>query len=197
MKKLVATQPRVAELMDYEDRPVAANEVKIRVKFGAPKHGTEVVDFRGVSPFIDEEFSAEWGMFVPRPADAPRGIVFGEFQLGNMVVGTVCEKGGEVTDYELGDDVCGRDDPGAVDLDDGSRARQAAIGVGPRVKHDDVLIDDGEMEMFRQVGDDAFRNGGGRICRIEGRVQHRDTRVAARDERRNDDRPPGHQAPPS
>jgi len=85
MKKLVATQPRVAELMDYEDRPVAANEVKIRVKFGAPKHGTEVVDFRGVSPFIDEEFSAEWGMFVPRPADAPRGIVFGEFQLGNMV----------------------------------------------------------------------------------------------------------------
>ena len=54
MKKLVATQPRVAELMDYEDRPVAAYEVKIRVKFGAPKHGTEVVDFRGVSPFIDE-----------------------------------------------------------------------------------------------------------------------------------------------
>lgn len=106
MKKLVATQPRVAELMEYADRPVAAHEVKIRVKFGAPKHGTEVVDFRGISPFTDEEFSAEWGMFVPRPPEAPRGIVFGEFQLGNMVVGTVCGKGSEVTDYELGDEVC-------------------------------------------------------------------------------------------
>jgi len=53
MKKLVATQPRVAELMEYADRPVAAHEGKIRVKFGAPKHGTEVVDFRGISPFTD------------------------------------------------------------------------------------------------------------------------------------------------
>ncbi|MBD4641917.1 alcohol dehydrogenase, partial [Xanthomonas citri pv. citri] len=46
MKKLVATEPRVAALVEYEDRAVSANEVKVRVKFGAPKHGTEVVDFR-------------------------------------------------------------------------------------------------------------------------------------------------------
>ncbi|HAG03484.1 MAG TPA: alcohol dehydrogenase, partial [Leclercia adecarboxylata] len=39
MKKLVAIAPRVAALVDYEDRPVAAHEVKIRVRFGAPKHG--------------------------------------------------------------------------------------------------------------------------------------------------------------
>ena len=45
MKKLVATEPRVAALVEYEDRAVSANEVKVRVKFGAPKHGTEVVDF--------------------------------------------------------------------------------------------------------------------------------------------------------
>lgn len=45
MKKLVATAPRVAALVEYEDRAILANEVKIRVRFGAPKHGTEVVDF--------------------------------------------------------------------------------------------------------------------------------------------------------
>lgn len=44
MKKLVATAPRVAALVEYEDRAILANEVKIRVRFGAPKHGTEVVD---------------------------------------------------------------------------------------------------------------------------------------------------------
>lgn len=66
MKKLVATAPRVAALVEYEDRPVAAHEVKIRARYGAPKHGTEVVDFRAASPFIDEEFNAEWQMFTPR-----------------------------------------------------------------------------------------------------------------------------------
>ncbi|MEA0319244.1 alcohol dehydrogenase, partial [Escherichia coli] len=57
MKKLVATAPRVAALVEYEDRAILANEVKIRVRFGAPKHGTEVVDFRAASPFIDEDFN--------------------------------------------------------------------------------------------------------------------------------------------
>ncbi len=68
MKKLVATAPRVAALVEYEDRAILANEVKIRVRFGAPKHGTEVVDFRAASPFIDEDFNGEWQMFTPRPA---------------------------------------------------------------------------------------------------------------------------------
>ncbi|EEC7431549.1 hypothetical protein, partial [Escherichia coli] len=31
MKKLVATAPRVAALVEYEDRAILANEVKIRV----------------------------------------------------------------------------------------------------------------------------------------------------------------------
>ncbi|WP_029591564.1 zinc-dependent alcohol dehydrogenase [Franconibacter pulveris] len=106
MKKLIAKAPRVAALVEYEDRPVAANEVKIRVRYGAPKHGTEVVDFRAASPFIDEAFSAEWQLFVPRPEGAARGIEFGNFQLGNMVVGEIVERGAEVTDYALGDQVC-------------------------------------------------------------------------------------------
>ncbi|WP_395300316.1 zinc-binding alcohol dehydrogenase [Enterobacter sp. ECC-175] len=106
MKKLVATAPRVAALVEYEDRPVAAREVKVRVQFGAPKHGTEVVDFRAASPFIDEEFNADWQMFTPREAGAARGIEFGKFQLGNMIVGEVIECGADVTDYQLGDTVC-------------------------------------------------------------------------------------------
>ena len=107
MKKLVATEPRVAALVEYEDRAVSANEVKVRVRFGAPKHGTEVVDFRAASPFIDEDFNGEWQMFMPRTEGAPRGIEFGKFQLGNMVVGDVIECGSDVTDYAVGDSVCG------------------------------------------------------------------------------------------
>lgn len=106
MKKLVATAPRVAELVEYHDREVLEDEVKIKVQFASPKHGTEVVDFRGISPFIDEEFSPEWNLFVSRETNSARGIVFGEFQLGNMVVGKVVECGSKVTEYELGDIVC-------------------------------------------------------------------------------------------
>jgi len=106
MKKLIATAPRVAALVEYEDRPVAAGEVKIQVRFGAPKHGTEVVDFRAASPFIDEEFNSEWQLFRPRPEGTARGIEFGTFQLGNMVVGDIVEVGKDVTEYRIGERVC-------------------------------------------------------------------------------------------
>ncbi|WP_059103085.1 zinc-dependent alcohol dehydrogenase [Shouchella shacheensis] len=106
MKKLIAQSPRVAALVEYEDREVRAEEVKIKVSHAAPKHGTEVADFRGVTPFIDEQFSDEWKMFMPREKSEKRGIVFGEFELGNMVVGSIIEKGEEVTEYEIGDTVC-------------------------------------------------------------------------------------------
>lgn len=56
MKKLVALEPRIAGFKDYEDREIEKNEVRIRVIFATPKPGTEIVDFRGLSPFIDEEF---------------------------------------------------------------------------------------------------------------------------------------------
>ena len=56
MKKLVAVKPREAALIDYKDRPIEKNEVKIQVKFASPKHGTEVIDFRGITPFIGGTF---------------------------------------------------------------------------------------------------------------------------------------------
>ncbi|MDR4927284.1 zinc-binding alcohol dehydrogenase [Peribacillus simplex] len=106
MKKLVAVKPRVAELLEYEDNSIKSNEVKIEVQFASPKHGTEVIDFRGMTPFMDENFSEEWRMFMPREEGTTKGIVFGEFQLGNIVVGQINEVGSEVTGYQVGETVC-------------------------------------------------------------------------------------------
>ena len=106
MKKLVATAPRVAELKDYEDRPIKANEAKVKVEFAAPKHGTELADFRDVTPFKDGKFDEEWRVFKERAADEPRGIEFGDLPLGNMFVGTITEIGADVTEYAVGDRVC-------------------------------------------------------------------------------------------
>lgn len=106
MKKLVATEPRVAALKEYEDRAILGNEVRVKVDFAAPKHGTEIVDFRGISPFIDENYNAEWQMFMKRDENEARGLEFGDLNLGNMFVGHIIEKGSEVTEYEIGDRVC-------------------------------------------------------------------------------------------
>lgn len=43
----------------------------------------------------------------PASGKQPRGIEFGKFQLGNMVVGDIIECGSDVNDYAVGDSVCG------------------------------------------------------------------------------------------
>lgn len=106
MRKLVATAPQAAELKEYEDRRIQANEIKVKVEFASPKHGTELADFRGTTPFIDGKFDDEWKIFRERDPEEPRGIEFGDLSLGNMFVGTIVEKGAAVTEYEVGERVC-------------------------------------------------------------------------------------------
>jgi threonine dehydrogenase-like Zn-dependent dehydrogenase len=106
MKKLVAVAPRKAMLKDYEDRQIQSDEVKVKVSFASPKHGTELSDFRGTTPFINGKFDNEWRIFTQREPDEPRGIEFGDLPIGNMFVGTVIEKGKDVQEYSIGDEVC-------------------------------------------------------------------------------------------
>ncbi len=106
MKKLVALAPKTASLCEYTDAEIQPNEVKVHVEFAAPKHGTEIADFRATTPFIDEKFDDDLKVFVKRQEDEQKGIIFGDLPLGNMWVGTIVEKGANVTDYNIGDRVC-------------------------------------------------------------------------------------------
>lgn len=106
MKKLVCTEPGIAKLVEYEELAVRSNEVKIKVDFASPKHGTELADFRGTTPFIDGKYDPEWQVFAQRSTDEARGIQYGDLPLGNMVVGRIIEVGSQVTDYQVGDRVC-------------------------------------------------------------------------------------------
>ncbi|MDY0290585.1 MAG: zinc-binding alcohol dehydrogenase [Sphaerochaeta sp.] len=106
MRKLVAIEPRKASLLSYEDRPIRSDEVKVAVSFASPKHGTELSDFRGTTPFVDGKFDPELQVFIEREPQESRGIVFGDLPLGNMFVGTVTECGHDVREYQVGDRVC-------------------------------------------------------------------------------------------
>lgn len=106
MKKLVALKPHVAQLVDYEDEPLKDNEVRIKVHFAAPKHGTEETDFADLSPFEKEKFDPDWNLFVPRDKSEEPGVKFGDLPLGNMVVGHITEVGKDVTGFKVGETVC-------------------------------------------------------------------------------------------
>jgi threonine dehydrogenase-like Zn-dependent dehydrogenase len=107
LKQLIAMEPHKAAIVMYEDRQIKPDEVRIQVEFASPKHGSELAGFRGQSPHIDEYYDHEWRAFLPRQENEKKGIVFAEWNLGNQWVGRIIEVGSEVTEYEIGEQVCG------------------------------------------------------------------------------------------
>ena len=82
-KELVAIAVQQPVLQDYEEGPVPAGNIRIKVDFGAPKRGTELTGYHGF-----------------RGASFPMG-------LGNMCVGRVIEIGEGVEGVSIGDRVAG------------------------------------------------------------------------------------------
>ena len=106
-KKLVAVAPRQAALVDYEDATLGRTEVKVRVEFASPKHGTEVSIFRGEDPFVADLFDEDWRLFLERKPDVRETEKEDRLALGNQWVGVIVEKGGDVEELRVGDRVCG------------------------------------------------------------------------------------------
>lgn len=82
-KELVAVDVRQPVIREYDHEPVPEGHIRVKVEFGAPKHGTELTLYRG-----------------NRGAKFPMG-------LGNMCVGRVIEIGENVEGFSEGDRVAG------------------------------------------------------------------------------------------
>ncbi|NLH99139.1 MAG: zinc-binding dehydrogenase [Chthonomonadales bacterium] len=103
-RAIVTTDGMTYRLTEYELPSLAPDEVRIRVTFAAPKHGTEKHAISG-SPFDRKRWDPELRMFLPRE-EAPQAAP-GERGIGNMVVGEVIACGSEVTRCLPGDRVFG------------------------------------------------------------------------------------------
>jgi threonine dehydrogenase-like Zn-dependent dehydrogenase len=104
-KKLVAVAPRKAALVDYEEPAVGRNEIKVKVEYASPKHGSELGIFRGEDPFVADLFDEDWRLFLERKDgvhDTGNGLA-----LGNQWVGVIVELGEGVDRFRVGDRVCG------------------------------------------------------------------------------------------
>ena len=82
-KELVAIDVRKPALREYEDGPVPNGRVRVKVEFGSPKRGSELMGYRTGSR-----------SGYPRP-------------LGNMCVGRITEIGEGVEGHSIGDRVAG------------------------------------------------------------------------------------------
>ena len=104
--ELVAVGLRQAELREYEDRRPGAGEVLIRSRLSAEKHGTNLLFYRGQSPFSDKTFDSEHGLFMPREPGATSAQSI-NMPLGNVTVGCIEEVGEGVRGLRVGDRVYG------------------------------------------------------------------------------------------
>jgi threonine dehydrogenase-like Zn-dependent dehydrogenase len=108
MQEIITIDGSSFHFREYTLPAPGLNDVRVRVTFAAPKHGTEVHSITGSAHDV-KQWDPELRMFLPRPvpsmSEAPaerkaRGI-------GNMIVGTVTHTGDLVTRFKVGDRVFG------------------------------------------------------------------------------------------
>ena len=132
--ELVATGIRQCELREYDIRPPGPGEVLIRSRLSSEKHGTDLLFYRGQSPFSHKSFDGEHGLFMPREpqtavaAPAPRA-------LGNVTVGTVEELGPDVQGPTVGTRVYG-----FMPFRETHTVAVQAVQVAPEAVSDDMLV---------------------------------------------------------
>lgn len=101
-REIVCLEPRKPVYRAYEERPLQPDEVRARVLFASPKHGTEMHAFRGDAPQITDSYDEAYRLFLPRERQADGG-----FRPGNMWVGEVTAVGAGVGQLRPGQRVAG------------------------------------------------------------------------------------------
>ncbi|MBX3013575.1 MAG: zinc-binding alcohol dehydrogenase [Caldilineaceae bacterium] len=98
-RELIASDREQLAFRDYASPPLQADQLRVRTRFAAAKHGTEMALYKGyASP--RGRYDTEYQLF--RPEDA--GVRY-PVALGNICIGDVIEIGAAVEQYQLGDQV--------------------------------------------------------------------------------------------
>ncbi|HVF09479.1 MAG TPA: hypothetical protein VNA16_01680, partial [Abditibacteriaceae bacterium] len=103
-RQLLTHDGKTYSLKEYDLPEMGPQDVRVRVLFAAPKHGTESHSLSG-SAFDRKQWNPELRMFLPKPEfeTAPAG----ERSIGNSVVGEITATGPNVSRFKIGDQVFG------------------------------------------------------------------------------------------
>lgn len=106
-KRLAFVAPYEAAILDYEETPLQAGQVRIKTEIASGKHGTTTGMFDGRS-FQGQDFDQSMRLFVDAPQSTPRVPTRdAPWNMGTTGVGTVVEVGPDVTRWKVGDRVFG------------------------------------------------------------------------------------------
>ena len=100
--EVVSTDGQTFRYREYVLPELGLRDVRVRMEFAAPKHGTELHSLTG-SPHDHKQWDEELRLYLPRDIPLPPT----ERPVGNMVVGSVTEVGSDVTRFSPGDRVFG------------------------------------------------------------------------------------------
>lgn len=98
-RELIAPAQEQVAFREVEGRPLAPGEVRVRSRFGAAKHGTEMALYKGYAT-ARGRYDAEYRLF----RDEQPGVRY-PVALGNICVGEVVEVAAEVANLAPGDQV--------------------------------------------------------------------------------------------
>lgn len=97
-KELILTSPRQLAFVEYEQRPLQADEVRAEAIISGISHGTELNLYSGNSPFKDQYFDPDLRLFLPRTDSGAEAAS----RIGYEWVGRVTEVGAAVDTFRVG-----------------------------------------------------------------------------------------------
>jgi 2-desacetyl-2-hydroxyethyl bacteriochlorophyllide A dehydrogenase len=97
------TSPRLAEVIDEQTEPLAADEVRISTLYSGISAGTELTAYRGTNPYLNKRWDEERRIFV----DGSTSFEYPVNGWGYEEVGEVVEIGSDVTTVAIGDVIWG------------------------------------------------------------------------------------------
>ena len=102
-RKLAFTGGHQVEVVEYEDRPLAPNEVRVQTEYASGKHGTPLAAMDGRNE-QGQRWDEEMRLFIPHEEEDV-SLDLGGFPLGTSGVGSIIELGTDVSDWKIGDRV--------------------------------------------------------------------------------------------
>jgi len=175
-REIVTTDGKTFALREVELPDLGPQDVRVRVNFAAPKHGTEMHLYGG-SAFDRKRWDPRLRMFLPRSEGGERSAQAAVRSVGNMFVGKVIATGSDVRQFRDGDEVFGYGPIREV-----NHARETDLWpLGSLTPEDAVCVDPAHVAFVAvrdgniRIGDDVAVYGLGaiglmaaRICRATG-----------------------------
>lgn len=106
-REIIGPDPTKLTVAEYVLDPLKPDQLRVKVDYAAPKHGTELHGFKNDPEETPLYYDDETRCFLKQPSVPSEKPAVRMFRPGNMWVGHVIEVGAEISDYAVGDRVAG------------------------------------------------------------------------------------------